>query len=512
MNDKERLEEILNETPPAADAEREAEENNITEKTEPEETDAEKNEEYSLEEETAEETATVEEAPKPKPLRALKRVDTGKTAGGVAHDPNAEVNQPQQPIEQPYNAYGFEDDEYDDNDEEKGYKPWVDIAVKVGSIALSLCIIFVLILNMPICLYSKNGEKKRVSILKYIDLWQPLAELEGEIDKTSVKTDIDKNKVPENYEDDLELDQLIEGQYTVLFLGFEPDNCNTDIIWIFQFDIKAKKLRILQIPRDTAVPDFTSSPTAKFNSIYLMGDQTLDVPIQRVVNAVQQNFGIPIDSYVTTKCSDIEQIIDIIGGVPITLENPINFSATQVIPAGDSVLNGKQSVWFMRYRSGWLEGDIGRVQNQRRFMAAAMKKMLDITNEEGLTTIYSYIKKIYDNKLIATDMTVGEMRRIADFCGNLTMDQVRMDMLPGEGTTKENPYVGSDGRKYSIYSIHKQETINLLNKWYRPYQTPLTGDGDTAMVEFITQHTYNNYDEKGDTLDNLLNSKEPARG
>jgi putative transcription regulator len=398
-----------------------------------------------------------------------------------------------------------------DSEKKKKFS-WKDGLVKTLSVVVSLALIFVLILNLPILWYKKDGQQERVSIVTYFKRWQPLVEIEGELDKTNVQPNINPDVVPNDYDDGLDLPQIVEGQYTVLFLGFEPDNFNTDVMWVCQFDLGAGKLRILQIPRDTAVPDFTTSASTKFNSIYSMGLPDDMSPVQRVVNAVQQNFGIPIDAYITTKCSDIEEIIDLIGGIPMNLDAPINFGVGQTIDAGDIVLNGQQSVWFVRYRAGWLEGDIGRMQNQRRFMAAAMQKLLDISKNDGKMKLYGYIKDIYDRKLIATDMSVEDMSKLSDFCGTLSMDGVQVDMVPGEGSSKQNPYFGVDGKEYSIYSIHKQETIDLLNEYYRPYQMPLTGDGDTAIVEYFIDHHYNNYDNRTETLDELLNGEAPARG
>ena len=137
--------------------------------------------------------------------------------------------------------------------------------------------------------------------------------------------------------------QLVEGQYSILFLGFDEDEYNTDVMWVIQFDIGHGKLNILQIPRDTCLPDYTSSVTRKFNSIYTMGNSEINPPIQRTVNAVQENFGIPIDAYITTACFDIVEMVDIIGGIPIHLDNEIIYEADKIIPAGDVVLNGQQA-------------------------------------------------------------------------------------------------------------------------------------------------------------------------
>lgn len=411
-------------------------------------------------------------------------------------------------------ARHVEEMEYDPEDEDelpkkkKKRSNWRDPLVKTLSIIASLALICVLVLNLPILWYKKNGVKERVSIITYFKRWQPLVEIEGEIDKTNIDPKVNTNAMPDD--DGLDLPQLVEGQYTVLFLGFDEDVFNTDVMWVCQFDILAGKLRILQIPRDSAVPDFTSSPNTKFNSIYSLGDPNINPPINRVVNAIYQCFGIPIDAYVTTTCFDIVDLVDCVGGIPMTLDAPIQYDGVTVVDSGDVVLNGVQAEWFIRYRQGWLEGDIGRMQNQRRFMAASMQKMLDIAKNEGKTKLYSYMKQIYDHKWIATDMSVEDLSKLIDFASNLSMDSVQVDMIPGEGSDGTKKYFGPDGHEYSIFSIHLQETLDLLNKYYRPYQQKLTRS-DTAIIEWITDHAVSNYDEKTQTLDEVLNGAEPAR-
>ncbi len=380
-----------------------------------------------------------------------------------------------------------------------------DFLIKFIAIASSVVIIFALVLNMPIVADTKNGGN--ISLINLFKNQKPAAK-EGELNKENViqNLNIDKDAVPDDFNDGLDLPQLVEGQYSVLFLGFEPDEYNTDIMWIFQFDIGHGELNILQIPRDTCLPDYTSSVTKKFNSIYTMGNPEIQPPIQRVVNAVQENFGIPIDAYVTTTCDDIIEIIDIIGGVPIHIDNEIVFEPDKIIPEGDVVLDGNQSVWFIRFRREWIQGDIGRVQNQRRFMAAAMGKLSSVIEDEGRLKLYSYIKEIYDNDLLYTDLSIGDMSKLADFASTISMDNAQVNMVPGEDAF----FYASDGKAYSVYSVHKQATIDLLNEYYRPYQRKMT-EKDTTIVELITEYQYETYDDTGASLDEIQEATEPIR-
>ena len=220
--------------------------------------------------------------------------------------------------------YDYYDDDSDDNKKRRTKFSFKNAVIKFAAITATIVVIFGLVLNVPIFVDVKSGGN--ISLINYFKKQTPMAK-EGELDKGSIQNNLNINydTVDVNYNDGLDLPQLVEGQYSVLFLGFEPDEYNTDIMWIFQFDIGHGKLNILQIPRDTCLPDYTSSVTKKFNSIYTMGNPEINPPIQRTVNAVQENFGIPIDAYVTTTCPDIVEIIDILGGIPIHIDNEIVF-------------------------------------------------------------------------------------------------------------------------------------------------------------------------------------------
>ena len=200
-------------------------------------------------------------------------------------------------------------------------------------------------------------------------------------------------------------------------------------------------------------------------------------------------------------------MVDLIGGIPITLDNEIVYEADKIIPAGNVTLSGEQAEWFIRFRHDWLQGDLGRVQNQRRFMAAAMNKLFDIVNNEGRVKLYSYLNTIYKNEWIATDMSVDDLSTLADFASTLSMENVTVNMVPGEGAD----YYDANGNRVSIYSVHKQATIDMLNEYFRPYQNPMTSS-DTALVEYVTDYNYVGFDDTAATLDQMENATEPPRG
>lgn len=359
--------------------------------------------------------------------------------------------------------------------------------IKIVSVVMTIALIGVMILNAPIVEYTEitgtaaAGEPQQLSIINYLKQRTPMVYVEGTISRTESEQVELRSDVELIENDGLDLNQTIEGQYSILFLGFDTVTNGSgnlhDVNYLVQFNLLTASMNILQIPRDTYMPDYTYSPSRKFNSIYANGDSTVS-GIQRVVDAVQQNFGVPVDAYVTTSCDNIVEIVDIIGGIPINLPYTIVYEHDKILYEGEQVLNGTQSEWFVRFRRGYDEGDIGRVKAQRIFLAAAMKKVLDMGSFKLLTCI----DEIYEKELLATDLSLAQISMIADLASTISMENVNVFMLPGEGSTAYGQ---------SIWSVHKRAALDILNEHFRTQQIPLEYD-QSSMVEWVPEGSYLN--------------------
>ena len=370
------------------------------------------------------------------------------------------------------------------------------------SIIVGIIIIAVMVLNIPIIAVSKTDKSggtytEYISIINWVKSRRPMVGVEGELSKDTNSYELNSNAVEIDDKRDFTNDQIIEGQFTVLCLGFDETRSNSDVIMLFHFDIINDKINILQIPRDSFVPDFTNSETGKINSVYTLGDENL-IPIQRVVDAVRDTFGIPIDRYITTGCDDIVDMVDIIGGIPINLPEQVIYSYDKVLYPGEQVLNGEQAELFVRARKGYNEGDIGRVKAQRIFLAAAMEKALDL----GPIQLTKFLTEVYNKGYIGTDLTLQEMSILSDFGSSIDLDDVTVHMVPGEAT-----YYGD----YSVWSIHKNATIDVINEYFRPYQPELSYDS-LSITELIESDYYNTdiYDENQDTLQEIADGATPG--
>ena len=135
--------------------------------------------------------------------------------------------------------------------------------LKVVSVLASAAIIIGLGLNLPIVSYrTEESGAMNVERISYMDKFkraQPAILQEGELQKIDpadvealdLRDDVD----PETTNDGLNLDQIVEGQYTMLFMGMDESGQLADVNWLFQFDLVAGTMNVLQIPRDCYVPD-----------------------------------------------------------------------------------------------------------------------------------------------------------------------------------------------------------------------------------------------------------------
>lgn len=338
----------------------------------------------------------------------------------------------------------------------------------------------------------------RISLLQKLRYWKPFDDTEGGLHSKEYSYAV-KSRAEDSsgtvFDDGLDLEQICEGQFTVLFLGLDEQRTNTDVIMLALFDIAANTINVLQIPRDTFVPSHTSFAGGKINSVYTCGNTAVS-PVQRVVDCVEETFHIPVDRYITTGCEDIVEIVDLIGGVPIDMPYTIHYEPGKTIYAGAQILNGQQAEWMVRYRHGYQEGDIGRMQAQRIFLAALMTKICEI----GTFQLMGYADTIIEERLIASDLSVDEIRKLSDFATAIGMERISMFMLPGEGT---DYYPEGMSSYYSVWSIHYEPAIDLLNKRFRPYYEPIF---DLPITELLAEGQYldTTYDNEGTDLENII--------
>lgn len=174
----------------------------------------------------------------------------------------------------------------------------------------------------------------------------------------------------------------------------------SDAIMVMSIDNVHHKVKLTSIMRDVRVYMGDGSPYDsgydKLNHAYMYGGP------EQAIRAINQNFGLDIQDYVTVNFSAMAKIVDAFGGVNIDLTeeeveqiniNMRDLAATSPdsmagdvstyapLSAGEGVLlNGDEAVAYGRIRA--IDNDNGRVERQQEVLSALLSKASSISKLE----------------------------------------------------------------------------------------------------------------------------------
>lgn len=198
-------------------------------------------------------------------------------------------------------------------------------------------------------------------------------------------------------------------KYVYLIVGFDDAAENTDVIFTLSFDLSKNIARVAQIPRDTYF-NFGASQN-KINQIYatkrILGESKLD-SMTAMSKAVSQAFGAEFDGFAGISVGTFKKIVDAIGGVDITLPKEaviaIDGEDPLILNKGENHIDGSAAEKFIRYRSGYVRGDLGRIDAQKLFLNAMFAKISDGISVSSMLEIALALKSD-----IVTDIKINEI-------------------------------------------------------------------------------------------------------
>lgn len=193
------------------------------------------------------------------------------------------------------------------------------------------------------------------------------------------------------------------------------NNSRSDSSMILSIDNKNKKIKLTSLMRDTWV-EVPGRKHGRLNSAIALGGEAL------AIKTIHKNFGIKIDRYATVDFESFKEIVDIIGGVELSLSAKevayINGDLAHVrsrskrLPnaAGTYLLDGEKALSYARARKvatpEGLRDDFARTYRQRRLLSTIAAKMKTCS----INRILSIIDKI--GPYIVTDLKKSEILSI----------------------------------------------------------------------------------------------------
>ena len=216
-----------------------------------------------------------------------------------------------------------------------------------------------------------------------------------------------------------------------LLLGRDNSSGLTDVIMLLSLDGANNCLNILQIPRDTYA-EYVERGYRKINGAYnsLGGAEA-------VCSFLSNAFAMDIEGYAVFDLNSFAKAVDMIGGVevdiPFAMEYRDPYQDLHIsIPSGRQMLDGKLAEQFVRYRFGYVRGDLGRIDAQKLFMSALFEKL---SHGISKATLLRVATSLVDE--IDTNVGITDAISLATSVISLSAERINMLTLSGEDVRSE---------------------------------------------------------------------------
>lgn len=185
---------------------------------------------------------------------------------------------------------------------------------------------------------------------------------------------------------------LAPAKTSILLLGIDrpPDGTaisRSDTIIFMQVDPLKADVHLLSIPRDlwVAIPGVGEN---RINTAHFFAEaQETGSGPQAAIDTVEQNFGIRAQYYARIQFDGFEEIIDAIGGLDLTLDEPMGG-----LPAGQHHLTGAEALAFARDRKG--TDDFYRMKQGQTVIKATITQLLAPKTWASFPALTSTLRRV----------------------------------------------------------------------------------------------------------------------
>jgi len=222
---------------------------------------------------------------------------------------------------------------------------------------------------------------------------------------------------------------------TLLILGCDEDlstggkkvlkkQARSDMMLIVKLDFKNKLVTGVSIPRDTrcTMPGYHAEKINAYHNIAKKGHEA-----ELTEKAVEFLLpGITIDRVVTLDFDHFQELVNMVGGVPLTIEKRLKYTDKAGglfidLKPGFQTLKGYDAMCFVRFRHG--DTDFDRQKRQKEFLLAfkqqALKNWLQVPQivDEG-------------QKVLGDALTDQEIGSLALFARTLPPERIQWGQIP----------------------------------------------------------------------------------
>ncbi|MBW3594208.1 MAG: LCP family protein [Actinobacteria bacterium] len=207
-----------------------------------------------------------------------------------------------------------------------------------------------------------------------------------------------------------------------------------DTVILAHIDPANDHVIMVQFPRDLWVP-IPELGEDKINAALMGGPE-------RLVETVKELTGLPINKYVQVNIAGFRDVVDAIGGVDICIAEAIPFDPNTGIEVTEDEVgmvhfDGDRAIRFVRSRN-FETGDFARIQNQQKFVAAALNKVTSTSTLLNPGRIVELAEIAGKNLRTDQHTTLNGIKKLAETLRGFEPERFEAYIVPNHGIGNVN--------------------------------------------------------------------------
>jgi LCP family protein required for cell wall assembly len=210
----------------------------------------------------------------------------------------------------------------------------------------------------------------------------------------------------------------------------------TDTMMLLSIDPQTNSIGVLSIPRDlyVQVPGYTE--LQRINTPMVFGEaRQVGYGPELLMQTVQLNLGIRVNDYMAVDFQAFIDIVDLIGGVDVTIDYTINDAQYPnmnygydpfYLPVGTHHLNGYDALRFARTRHG--SSDIQRAERQQQVIFAIRDRVL---NRDMIPQLLMQAPAIWNtlSNNVSTGLSLEQLIQLGLYAKDIDINNIKTGVI-----------------------------------------------------------------------------------
>ncbi|WP_458408157.1 LCP family protein [Anaerotignum sp.] len=280
--------------------------------------------------------------------------------------------------------------------------------------------------------------------------------------------------------------EKIKDIINVAVLGTDEDGFRADVNMLVSFNTTTKELHMISVPRDTRVvliddmidyleenDEYVPNRNGVYGQCKLTEVHAYAGEGNRCAFSVamlEELLDVQVDYYVKFDLTAFKKVVDAVGGVDFYVPMNMYWDMTDTggplinLREGMQHLDGDKAEQLVRFRDGYAQKDLKRIEVQQEFITALIEKVC--SSQTLMSKLDDLVEVVLD--CTESDVTVTEALKYVKYVKDLDPAKITSDTVPGEGGSYFD--MDEEGTKELIdWRIHgiepvAEETDDLTNE------------------------------------------------